>query len=106
MAEQGKDNISGQPEDAALDSLEERIDAARKAEAERLAKEHPQYDQARSSAMQVASMMVGYPLGGIVIGLLFDNLFDTLPWITIVLMFLAFVGACIHVVRLSKNRAG
>jgi F0F1-type ATP synthase assembly protein I len=34
-----------------------------------------------------------------------DNVFDTLPWITIGLMFLAFAGACMHVVRLNKDRA-
>ena len=45
-------------------------------------------------------------LAGIVIGLVLDNVLDTLPWITIGLMFLAFAGACLHVVRLNKNRAG
>ena len=45
------------------------------------------------------------PLGGIIVGLVLDNVFDTLPWITIGLMFLAFAGACLHVVRINKNRA-
>jgi F0F1-type ATP synthase assembly protein I len=49
---------------------------------------------------------VGYPVGGIIIGLVLDNLFGTLPWITIVLMFLAFAGACLHVVQMNKDRAG
>jgi len=48
--------------------------------------------------------MVGYPLGGIVIGLVLDNLFDTLPWITIGLMFTAFAGGLLQVARLNKNR--
>ena len=56
--------------------------------------------------IQVASTMVGYPLGGILIGLVLDNVFDTMPWITIGLMFTAFAGACVHVVRMTKNRAG
>jgi F0F1-type ATP synthase assembly protein I len=93
-------------EDPQLDSLEDRIAAARKAEDERMAKEHAPMGDGRSAAIQIASTMVGYPLGGIVIGVLLDNLFDTLPWITIGLMFLAFAGACMHVVRLNKNRAG
>ena len=50
--------------------------------------------------------MVGYPVGGIVIGLVLDNVFHTLPWITIALMFLAFAGACLNVIRINKNRAG
>ena len=93
-------------EDPNLDSLEQRIASARKAEDDRIAKEHAPMRSGSSAGIQIASMMVGYPLGGIVIGLLLDNLFDTLPWITIGLMFLAFAGACLHVARLNKNRAG
>lgn len=92
-------------EDPKLDSLEDRIGAARRAEDERMAKEHAPMSDGRNTALQIASTMVGYPLGGIVIGLVLDNVFDTLPWITIGLMFLAFAGACLHVVRLNKNRA-
>jgi ATP synthase protein I len=93
-------------EDPAIDSLEDRIAAARAAEDERLAKETPAVvGSAGAGATQVMSTMVGYPLGGIVIGFGLDNLFNTLPWITIVLMFLAFIGGCLHAMRLVKNRA-
>ncbi len=92
--------------DPQIDSLEQRIGAARSAEDQRLAKEHAPMRSGSAVGVQIASMMIGYPLGGIVIGLVLDNLFDTLPWITIGLMFLAFAGACLHVVRLNKNRAG
>jgi F0F1-type ATP synthase assembly protein I len=92
-------------EDPALDSLENRIAAARKAEDERQARDHHPMADGRASGIQVVSTMVGYPLGGIVIGLLLDNLFDTLPWITIGLMFLAFFGACLHVMRMIKSNA-
>ena len=88
-------------EDPQLDSLEQRIGAARHAEDVRLGRDKPVVD-GRSRAMQVASTMVGYPLGGIIIGWLLDGLFDTRPWIMIVLMFLAFAGACLQVVRNSK----
>lgn len=92
-------------EDPALDSLETRLAAARKAEDARLAKEHAPMADGRSGAMQIAGTMVGYPLGGIIIGFGLDNVFDTLPWITIVLMFLAFFGACLQVMRTTTNRA-
>jgi F0F1-type ATP synthase assembly protein I len=92
-------------EDPAIDSLEDRIAAARAAEDERLAKETSPVVGASTGATQVISTMVGYPLGGIVIGFGLDNLFNTLPWITIVLMFLAFIGGLIHAMRLVKNRA-
>ena len=91
-------------EDPKLDSLEQRIGAARHAEDQRLAKEHAPMRDGRSAGIQIASTMLGYPLGGIIIGWLLDSVFDTLPWITIGLMFLAFAGACLHVVRINKNR--
>ena len=96
--------IGGDPR---LDSLESRIAAARHAESDRLAKEHAPVRDSRGIGIQVMSTMVGYPLGGIIIGLVLDNyVFHTLPWITIGLMFLAFAGACLNVVRINKNRAG
>jgi ATP synthase protein I len=95
----------GLQEDPAIDSLEDRIAAARAAEDARQAKERPAAAGEPARATQVISTMVGYPLGGIVVGFLFDNLFNTLPWITIVLMFLAFIGGCLHAMRLVKNRA-
>lgn len=94
-------------EDPALGSLQERLDTARQTEDARLARDHaPLRDQSRSVGMQVASTMVGYPLGGIVIGWGLDSLFQTRPWIMIGLMFLAFAGACLQVVRNNNNRQG
>jgi F0F1-type ATP synthase assembly protein I len=91
-------------EDPALDSLEARLAAARKAEDERLAKDHATYNEATGLGWNVVSTLVGYPLGGIVIGVVLDNLFDTLPWITIGLMFTAFAGALLQVSRITNNR--
>jgi ATP synthase protein I len=92
-------------QDPQIDSLEQRIGAARRAEDQRLAQEHAPMRDGRSAGIQIASTMLGYPLGGIVIGWVLDKVFDTLPWITIGLMFLAFAGACMHVVRINKNRS-
>ena len=98
-------------EDPALGSLQSRLDAARRAEDERLARDHaPLRDQGRSVGMQVASTMVGYPLGGIIIGWGIDMLVQkltgtrTFPWIMLAMMFLAFAGACLQVVRGNNNR--
>jgi ATP synthase protein I len=91
-------------QDPKLESLENRITAARHAEKDRLAKEHAPLRDGRSVGVQIASTMLGYPLGGIIIGLLLDNVLNTLPWFTIGLMFLAFAGAMLHVVRMNKNR--
>ena len=92
-------------EDKRVDSLENRIASARQAEDARQAKEHAPMADGRSAGIQIASTMVGYPLGGIIIGYGLDSLFGTLPWITIVLMFVAFAGACLHVVRTYNKRA-
>ena len=92
-------------EDPALDSLEARLAATRAKEEERLAQDHAKYPEGAGLGFSVVSTMIGYPLGGIIVGLVLDNVFDTLPWITIGLMFLAFAGACLHVVRINKNRA-
>ena len=100
MADDRKDAPAIQ-EDPAIDSLEDRINAARVAEDKRLGLDRPQVD-GRSKGMQIASTMVGYPLGGIVIGWVLDSVFGTRPWIMIGLMFLAFFGACLQVVRLNK----
>ena len=90
-------------EDPAIDSLDARLAAARKKEEDRLAQEHAQYPQAAASGLSVISTMVGYPLGGIIIGFGIDNLAGTTPWVTIGLMFTAFVGGLIHASRLTKQ---
>jgi ATP synthase protein I len=88
-------------EDPQLESLEERIAAARKTEEERVAKEHAPV--VKAVGMQVISTMVGYPLGGIIVGFVLDKVLGTAPWIMLGLMFAAFAGACMHVVRMNKN---
>ncbi len=96
-------------EDPAIDSLQDRLAAARQAEDARLARENtPLQNSATSGATRIASTMIGYPVGGIVIGFVLDNVFETLPWITIGLMFTAFVAACYQVMRTNPpaHRAG
>ena len=91
-------------EDPALDSLEARLAAARKKEDERLAKEHVPYPDATGLGWNIVSTMLGYPLGGIIVGFVIDQWLDTTPWVMIGLMFTAFVGALVHVGRINKNR--
>ena len=101
--------VSGLVEDRAIGSLEDRLGAARRAEEARLAAENtPLQNNATSGATRIASTMVGYPVGGIVIGYLLDSVLGTLPWITIGLMFTAFAAACYQVMRTnpSVHRAG
>ena len=90
-------------EDPALDSLEARLAAARKAENERLAQDHAPYAEQSGLGWNVVSTMLGYPLGGIIVGFVIDQILDTTPWVTIGLMFTAFAGALLQVVRINKN---
>ena len=91
-------------EDPALDSLEARLAAARKTENERLAQDHAKYPEAAGLGFSVVSTMIGYPLGGIVVGFAIDQWLDTTPWVTIGLMFTAFAAALLQVGRINKNR--
>ena len=61
-------------EDPAIDSLQDRLAAARRAEEARLARENtPLQNNATSGATRIASTMIGYPVGGIVIGYFLDR---------------------------------
>ena len=91
-------------EDPALDSLEARLAAARKAEDSRLAQDHANYPDKTGLGFGVVSTMIGYPLGGIIIGFAIDQWLDTTPWVTIGLMFAAFAGAVLQVVRSNQHR--
>ena len=90
-------------EDPALDSLEARLAAARKKEDERLARDHASYPEAGGMNWGIVSTMLGYPLGGIIVGFAIDQIAGTTPWVTIVLMFTAFAGACLQAVRMNQN---
>ena len=90
-------------EDPALDSLEARLAAARRVEDARLAQAHAPYNEA-GLRWNVVSTMVGYPLGGIVIGFAIDQWLDTRPWVMIGLMFTAFFGGVLQVVRSNQHR--
>lgn len=95
-------------EDPKLASLEARLEAARRAEAERTAVPGSRSGLTSVGARQgqrVISTLVGYPLGGGIVGWFLDGLFDTRPWIMLVLLFLAFAGACFQVFSIAKERS-
>ena len=89
-------------QDPDLDSLNRRIAEARATEDARNQGPLPGM-VAASSAKSIAGIMLGYPLGGIVIGYGLDRLLGTLPWITIGLMFAAFIAACFQVMTKVRS---
>jgi ATP synthase protein I len=99
-------NLPSGTEEERSASLEARLREARKAEDERTAVPNAPMGMSSKGARQgqrVLSMLVGYPLGGGIVGWFLDGLFHTRPWIMLVLLFLAFAAACFQVFSISKE---
>ena len=90
-------------QDPNLESLNQRIADARATEEARVGGELPGAAAAIGGAKSIASTMIGYPLGGIIIGYGLDQLLGTMPWITIGLMFAAFIAACYQVMTKVRS---
>lgn len=94
-------------DDPDLASLEARLAKARQTEAERTAEPRAPMGMSGKGSQQgqrVLSILLGYPLGGGVIGWYLDGRFDSRPWIMLGLLFLAFAAACYQVFKVSKER--
>ena len=98
--ETGQDPNS--PQDARLTSLDERLRKAEQVETERKPNADA-YANVSSLGWRMAQNLIGMPLGGLVIGLLLDNLLGTLPWITLGLMFAGFAGAVLNMMKITKG---
>lgn len=94
-------------EDPALNSLEARLEAARRTEAQRTAEPKAPMGMSSPGARQgqrVLSILIGYPLGGGIIGWFLDGKLGTRPWIMLGLLFLSFAAACYQVFKVSSER--
>lgn len=105
MAENETDEVPTSPQDARLNSLNERLKHAEKVEAARAPDQIDASTVVRNVGQRVAQSLIGMPLGGAIIGWLLDRLFDTAPWIMLALMFIGFAGAVLDVMRFSKQSA-
>lgn len=104
MAEDEIDEASKLPPDARLESLNARLDHARR---RRAAKDSGVQDDPNYRAGQlVLSQLVGGPLGGGVIGWVLDQWLGTKPWLMLILLFVGFAGGIINIFRISSKRAG
>jgi ATP synthase protein I len=95
---------AGDPEPS---SLEARLAKARQTEAERTAESKAPMGMSGKGSQQgqrVLSILIGYPLGGGVIGWYLDGRLHSRPWIMLGLLFLAFAAACYQVFKISKER--
>ncbi|HTU12362.1 MAG TPA: AtpZ/AtpI family protein [Allosphingosinicella sp.] len=94
------------PQDARLDSLDERLARAQAKEAERTGTHGAVADNMvyyRSPAYRVLSVLVGYPAGGALIGWLIDRWAGT-RWVVLVMLFLGFSAAVWEVWKMSKQK--
>ena len=93
-------------EDPRLNSLEERLKAAHRSEAERTAPKQTGNaftGKGVSQGNRVLSALIGAPLGGLIIGLAIDQVLPTRPWAMLTLLFLGIAAAFVQVWRISKE---
>ena len=105
MAEDETGQDTHSPQDARLTSLDERLDRIKAAEARKDGKRASAESQRviRSASTRIVSVLIGYPLGGGVIGWTLDLWLQTLPWITLALMFLGFALGFREILKAAKQ---
>ena len=105
MADNGPDEEPGTPEDARLTSLNQRLNRVQaETEAKQAQLDRDRSQQlVRSVGMRILSVLIGYPLGGFLIGWALDQWFDSFPWLSLGLMFLGFGLAFREVLRTANN---
>ncbi|MGP1354321.1 MAG: AtpZ/AtpI family protein [Parasphingopyxis sp.] len=102
MAEKDNERDSFLAEDARLQSLDERLQAAQRAEEARSAKRKPR--EGPNYAHRAVSELIGGPVGGAVVGWFFDWLLGTYPWLMLSMMLLGFVVAVRNVYLMTSKR--
>ncbi len=103
MVEDEPGQVPKLPEDARLDSLEQRLDRAETAEAKRTGRA-PAADANEQLGNRVLSLLIGGLVGGTLIGWLLDRWLGTEPIFLITLMVLGTVGGFWSIIKMSTRR--
>ncbi len=103
MVEDEPGQVPKLPEDARLDSLEQRLDRAETAEAKRTGRA-PAADANEQLGNRVLSLLIGGLVGGTLIGWLLDRWLGTEPVLLITLMVLGSVGGFWSIIKMSTRR--
>ena len=102
------ENESGQdpklPEDARLDSLDERIRRAQADEAARTGEGRKPADRNEQLGNRVLSYLIGGLAGGALIGWVLDRLLGTSPLLLITLLILGTIGGFWNIIKLANRR--
>jgi ATP synthase protein I len=109
MAANDPEQAPAEGGDSRLGSLDERLKAAQRAEAERTAPVEigSAYlsGKGMSQGNRVLSTLIGVPFGGLVVGFAIDEVAGTRPGAMLVMLFLGIVAAFVQIWRISKERA-
>lgn len=102
--ETGQENAS--PQDARLVSLNERLDRIKREEAERDRVDQTAESQRviKTAGMRILTDLLGMPLGGGLVGYFIDGWANSMPWGTLIGMFLGFVIAVRSVVKVARAK--
>lgn len=103
MVEDEPAQVPKLPEDARLDSLEQRLERAETAEAKRTGRA-PVSDANEQLGNRVLSTLIGGLVGGTLIGWLLDRWLGTAPVLLITLMVLGTVGGFWSIIKMSTRR--
>ena len=105
MAANGPGEEPLSPKDSRLASLDERLDRIKAEEAAQDRRRMSAESQRviRAAGSRILSVLIGYPLGGGLIGWALDQWLGTLPWCTLGFMFLGFGLAFREVLRTAKQ---
>ena len=104
MAEDETGEVPKLPQDARLESLDERLDHLQRQEAQRASR--AQGEGTHRAARLVVNQLIGGPLGGAIVGWVLDRWLGTAPWLMLGLMFTGFAGGVFNVFRISSKHAG
>jgi len=103
MVEDEPGQVPKLPEDARLDSLEQRLSRAETAEAKRIGRA-PAADANEQLGNRVLSTLIGGIAGGALIGWLLDGWFDTGHLLLVVMMVLGTVAGFWSIIKMSTRR--
>ncbi|AKM09678.1 AtpZ/AtpI family protein [Croceicoccus naphthovorans] len=91
-------------EDARIDSLDERLKAARQREDDRNRPQVQGADANYRMGSKVLAELLGGLIGGGLIGWVIDRFADTSPWGLLVMLFLGIIVAFRNIIRISNRR--
>lgn len=93
------------PEDARLETLDERLRRARTEEAVRSGEVRDKGEGDYNLGSRVLAELIGGMVGGALIGWVLDRFLGTSPWLLLTLLFLGIASAFRNIIRISNRRS-